>query len=270
MCRHDYHHSHDPPPRGHHPSPHEPLRRPGRRPLRLPPYLPGPGLLPPGPPHHPQDLPLASRRSRLALGDPDRPQPRHPPGPESHHPRAGRRGVAASRPGRRHPHPLGRPLQALGPARIRAGPAHEAPARPRAPEAPRGHPQRRPGPRRPPRGRGCGRLDGPKRRPAPAGHLSPRRLALRGPRQPDRGPHPPGGQGPPRPGRPTLRGEGPDRGRPRGRPGGVGHRPLRRPAPRRAGGPALVGRRPRARGHPRRAQLGPEGGSRRAEEPLGA
>ena len=29
--------------------------------------------------------------------------------------------MARGRPGRRHPHPLGRPLQALGPARLRAG-----------------------------------------------------------------------------------------------------------------------------------------------------
>ncbi|CAA9478515.1 MAG: hypothetical protein AVDCRST_MAG17-5, partial [uncultured Solirubrobacterales bacterium] len=56
-----------------------------------------------------------------ALGDPDRAQPRRPPRSEPHHPLRGRRGMARGRPGRRHPHPLGRPLQALGPARLRAG-----------------------------------------------------------------------------------------------------------------------------------------------------
>ncbi len=65
---------------------HASLPKPGQRGLRLPPDLPGPGLLCARPKDDPQDLPLALRRPRLAVGGPDRPPPWHAQSPQPNHP----------------------------------------------------------------------------------------------------------------------------------------------------------------------------------------
>src|SRR5215208_8190892 len=105
-----------PPSRGHHRPAWPPLRGRERRALPLQARLTGPGLLAPRPPHDPEELQESRRRPRLAGRHKDRPAEGHHARPDAHDARGGRRGLARRREVRRRPHPLGLPLQALGPA----------------------------------------------------------------------------------------------------------------------------------------------------------
>lgn len=165
------------------------------------------------------------------------------------------------------PHPLRRPVQALGAALLRTGDETPCATRDRPRPAHSAHPRRPARPRRPLARNEPRPLHNPKHnhalaRDLPAG-LEPRRSRP----QPDQRHRTPRRARHTRTDRHARAGSRVDRSRTRQRPSLVGHRLLRRAATRRTDGTQVGGHRPRRRPHPRRVVVGHAGWTDRAEEP---